>query len=176
MSRTRILKFVLHYSYSGSRDWRLYSTVMKPPPLPLQIGATLLALFVCLPAFASPKPVAKEVPTVTVKMIDGREELVKVPLSHKTVSADGTLFAGYYRDGWEEVISIHDAATGKQLKRIIDHGDEVREFKFSPDGKILASRCVNRFRKGWALWNVETGQLIMRLADVGALDRVKVED
>ena len=61
------------------------------------------------------------------------------------------------------MISIHDAKTGEQLKRIIGHGDDVREFKFTPDGKILASRCVNQGRVGWALWDIATGKLIMRL-------------
>ena len=149
---------------------------MKSPVFQI-IGAGLIGLFVSLPAFASPKAVPEEtVTTVKVKMIDGKEDLVKVPLKHKTVSADGSLIAGYYRDGWDEVISIHDAKTGKQLKRIADHGDNVQEFKFSPDGKILASRCSNSGRVGWALWNVETGQLIMRLADISALDGAKAEE
>jgi len=84
-------------------------------------------------------------------------------LAHKIFSPDKRLFAGYYRDGWDEVISIHDAKSGKQLTRIVGHGDEVRELKFTPDGKLLASRCVNRGRKGWALWNVSTGELVLRL-------------
>ena len=90
---------------------------------------------------------------------------VRVTLEHKTASPDGKLFAGYYRDGWDEVISIHDAETGKQIMRIVGHGDDVTKFKFTPDGKVLASRCVNSGRKGWALWDVTTGELILRLKD-----------
>ncbi len=82
------------------------------------------------------------------------------PLRHKTLSPDGRLIAGYYRDGWDEVIAIHDAATGKQLKRIVGHGDNVQAFKFTGDGKLLASRCA---KKGWAVWDVASGKLLMRL-------------
>jgi len=89
----------------------------------------------------------------------------RVKLEHKTASPDGKLFAGYYPDGWDEVISIHDAATGKQIKRIVGHGDDVKKFKFTQDGRFLASRCVNSGRKGWALWDVSTGKLMLRLRD-----------
>ncbi len=90
---------------------------------------------------------------------------VRVTLQHKTASPDGKLFAGYYRDGFDEVISIHDAKTGKQIKRIVGHGDNVTKFQFSQDGRLLASRCINSGRKGWALWEVSTGKLVLRLKD-----------
>ena len=93
------------------------------------------------------------------------KERIRFTLEHKTASPDGKLFAGYYRDGLDEVISIHDAKTGKQIKRILGHGDEVTQFKFTPDGLVLASRCANSGRKGWALWDVSTGNLILRLKD-----------
>jgi WD40 repeat protein len=89
--------------------------------------------------------------------------LVRKTLAHKAFSPDKKLFAGYYRDGFDEVISIHETKSGKQIRRIVGHGDDVRELKFTPDGKILASRCENRNRKGWALWNVDSGELILRL-------------
>ena len=98
---------------------------------------------------------------VLVKAFSGG--LQRKVLAHKTFSADKRMFAGYYRDGWDEVISIHDAKSEKQIKRIVGHGDEVRELKFTPDGKLLASRCVNSGRKGWALWDVSTGKLVLRL-------------
>ena len=84
---------------------------------------------------------------------------------HKTLSPDRKLFAIYFRHGWDEVISIHDATTGEQLQYMADHGDDVVEFKFSDDGKLLASRCINRYREGWAVWDVRTGKLLFRLFD-----------
>lgn len=95
-----------------------------------------------------------------------RDGVVPTALEFKTFSPDRRLYAGYYRDGWDEIISIHDSASGKQIKKIVGHGDEVRAFKFTPDGKILASRCINRNRRGWALWEVATGKLLMRLPTV----------
>ena len=80
--------------------------------------------------------------------------------TNKTVSPDGRLYAEFYQDGWDEVISIHDAKSGKQIKTIVGHGDMVQEFKFTADGKLLASRSE---RRGWAVWNVETGKLLIRL-------------
>jgi hypothetical protein len=112
-------------------------------------------------AKAPAQPAKPEADIVKIQAFDAGNQ--KRALAHKTHSADKRLFAGYYRDGWDEVISIHDAKSGKQIRRIVGHGDEVRELQFTPDGKILASRCGNRGRHGWALWNVETGALILRL-------------
>ena len=85
-------------------------------------------------------------------------ELRQVKLSHKTFSPDGSTYVGYYRDGWDEVISVHDSKTQKQLRRFLCHGDQ--EFLFTPDGRTLASRCM---KKGWALWDVCSGKLLLRL-------------
>ncbi len=78
----------------------------------------------------------------------------------ETKSPDGKLRAVYYRDGWDEVIAIRDAATNQELKRIVGHGDNVKALKFTPDGRQLASRCA---KKGFALWDVSTGKLLLRL-------------
>ena len=83
-----------------------------------------------------------------------------VELEHKTFSPDGSMFAGYYRDGWDETISIHEAKTGKQIKRIVGHGDFVERFRFSSDGKHLATWSSQR---GWKVWNVSTGKLMLEL-------------
>ena len=78
---------------------------------------------------------------------------------HKTLSPDGKIFAVWYLDGWDETIAIHDNATGKRKKRITGHGDVVQEFRFSPDGQILAAKS----RKGWRIWDLSTGKQIMML-------------
>ena len=87
-------------------------------------------------------------------------EVRQVTLLHKTFSPDGRTYVGYYRDGWDEVISVHDTKTRKQMRRVLCHGDNVQEFRFTPDGQTLASRCA---KKGWALWDVSTGKLLLRL-------------
>lgn len=101
--------------------------------------------------------------TVLVPQPAFAKRAVQVALRHRTTSTDGKLFAGYYRDGFDEVISIHDAKTGEQIKRIIGHGDNVTKLEFTPDGKVLASRCENSAREAWALWDVSTGKLMFRL-------------
>jgi WD40 repeat protein len=97
---------------------------------------------------------------------------IPVPKDHtrllKTFSPDKKLFAIFFRDGFDKIISIHDAASGKQLRYMTGHGDYVVEFKFSDDGKLLASRCTNSDRAGWAVWDVDTGNLLMRLPETKA--------
>jgi WD40 repeat protein len=78
---------------------------------------------------------------------------------HKTLSPDGKSYAVWYQDGWDEVIAIHDSDSGKEKRRIIGHGDLVQEFRFTPDGKVLASRS----RDGWKLWEVATGKKLLEL-------------
>lgn len=95
---------------------------------------------------------------VLVKAFDAG--LVRKTLGNKAVSPDKNLFAGCYRDGFDQVISIHETRSGKQITRIAGQGDNVRELRFTPDGKIVASWCR---RYGWALWNVESGERILRL-------------
>jgi WD40 repeat protein len=78
---------------------------------------------------------------------------------HKTPSPDGKVYAVFYRDGWDETIAVHDTGSGKELRRITGHGDLVREFRFTPDGKTLASRS----HRDWKLWDVATGKLLLKL-------------
>ena len=83
-----------------------------------------------------------------------------IDLDHKTLSPDGSMYAGFYQDGWDETISIHDSETGRQIQRIVGHGDFVERLRFSPDGKVLATFSP---RRGWKIWDVATGTLILRL-------------
>jgi WD40 repeat protein len=78
---------------------------------------------------------------------------------HKTPSPDGKVYAIFYQHGWDETIAIHDSGSGKELRRIVGHGDLVREFRFTPDGKTLASRG----HRDWKLWEVATGKLLLKL-------------
>jgi len=123
------------------------------------------AFLACVHLFASepPKPVSQ-----SAKAVDS-SRAIPVPKEdeweHKTYSPDKKLFAIYFGDGWDEVISIHDATSARQIRSIVGHGDEVVEFRFADDGKVLASRCINSGRKGWAVWDVATGKLLMRLPD-----------
>ena len=88
-------------------------------------------------------------------------EFKSVELIHKTFSPDRNIYAGYYRYGWDETISIHDAKTGKQIHRIVGHGDAVERFRFASDGKVLATWSL---RRGWKLWDASTGRLLLELS------------
>ena len=88
-------------------------------------------------------------------------EFKSIELEHKTFSPDRNIYAGYYRDGWDETISIHDAKTGKQIHRIVGHGDAVDRFRFVADGKLLATWSL---RRGWKLWEASTGRLLLELS------------
>lgn len=132
----------------------------------LHILLPALLLSLSGPTFAEKQP--QDAPAkrpegdlVLIKAFDAG--LVRKPLANKVFSSDKKLFAGCYRDGFDEVISIHQAKSGKQIKRFLAHGDEIKELKFTPDGKLLASRCVNTGRKGWVVWDVSTGKLVLRL-------------
>ena len=83
-----------------------------------------------------------------------------IELDHKTLSPNGSIYAGFYRDGWDETISIHDTETGRQIQRIVGHGDFVERLRFSPDGKVLATFSP---RRGWKIWDVATGTLMLEL-------------
>ena len=127
----------------------------------------LLLLFTA--AMCSPGSAAKAVDepdkkAVTV-LVPNRQvpgEFKRVALEHKTLSPDGSVYAGFYLDGWDETISIHDSETGKQILRIVGHGDHIKRIRFSPNGKLLATWSAQR---GWKLWSVTTGKLVIELPE-----------
>lgn len=57
-------------------------------------------------------------------------------------------------------IKLWDAETGKLLRTIHGHADEILSIAFSPDGKRLASSSVDRSVK---LWNTETGDELLQM-------------
>jgi WD40 repeat protein len=87
--------------------------------------------------------------------------------AHKTVSPDQKVYAVWYLNGWDETIAIHDNESGAEKVRISGHGDQVQEFRFTPDGTVLASRS----EKGWKLWDVKSGKLLLELLGLEANQR-----
>ncbi len=87
-------------------------------------------------------------------------------------SPDGMCIAGVCSD---RSVRIFDAATGEEFARV-QHGEDVNDLVFSPDGKLLAT-CSGGFyserdvhRSEWArdstarVWEVPTGREIARIA------------
>ncbi len=79
-------------------------------------------------------------------------------------SPDGTLLAS--GSEYDNIITIWDVATGKLIKNIYGHKDDVRNITFNRDGTTLASIS------GWYffgnpnvyLWDIATGKLITTLS------------
>lgn len=150
---------------------KLLDTGKFTDSLPLRLGELLRLLALMNPlrflfAFL--------VPFLVAAFLQGHAEPVACDLAaepdleHKTLSPDGKRLVVFYQDGWDEVISIRDAESGEEVRRIIGHGDTPNRFEFSKDGKLLASSCP---RNGFAVWDVATGKQLLRLPPTRAEDK-----
>jgi hypothetical protein len=92
----------------------------------------------------------------------------KSPVPGKTPSAtspDGKLTAS----ARDQVITILDAQTGKEIASLRGHTATVSALDFSPDGKMLASGSLD---KTVALWELGTFQLLRKLTLPSAVNDV----
>jgi len=64
--------------------------------------------------------------------------------------------------GYDRLIKLWDASTGKERRTLKDHSDSVYSVAFSPDGKLLASGGADRAVK---VWDVETGTRLYTLGE-----------
>lgn len=71
-------------------------------------------------------------------------------------SPDGTKIASGSDD---EEVELWDVETGRHIKTLGEHGDEVRVVAFSPDGTKIVSLSLQAVK----LWEVSTGQNIVSL-------------
>jgi len=87
-----------------------------------------------------------------------REELENV-----TFNKDKSLFVGYYQDGWEEMVSLHDAKTKKQLGSVSCGGGIPQFYRFSWDNKFLGAKTKNC---GWYVWKIPSFEEVIILEDL----------
>ncbi len=73
----------------------------------------------------------------------------------KTVVMGKNRFDGRYRG-----FSLHEATTGKELRRFAGHSYNVKSVAFSPDGKTMASGAEDNTAR---LWETATGKELFRL-------------
>lgn len=76
---------------------------------------------------------------------------------HATYSPDGKLLA---TGGYDQQLKLWDAKTGKELRVIEGHTNNVLGVAFSPDGKRVATASTD---KTLAVWDVSTGEELLRL-------------
>ncbi len=99
-------------------------------------------------------------PLTTIGVEEGkttREELENV-----TFNKDKSLFVGYYQDGWEEMVSLHDAKTKKQLGSVSCGGGIPEFYRFSRDNKFLGAKTW----VGWYIWKIPSFEEVLILGDV----------
>jgi WD40 repeat protein len=114
-------------------------------------------------------------------LADGKE-LLRVPCPGVEVGAvalspDGRLLAtgdnGGRRSDWETptgVVRLWDAATGKELRQLKGHGNQLASLAFAPGGKVLASADHNGLV---ILWDVTGGREVRRLEEGGGGAQVR---
>ena len=64
--------------------------------------------------------------------------------------------------GYDRLIKLWDANTGKERRTLKDHSDSVYSVSFSPDGKLLASGGADRAVK---VWDTATGTRLYTLGE-----------
>jgi len=67
-------------------------------------------------------------------------------------SPDGSILAA---STFDKTVHLWDVATGKELRKLVGHTDDVRPVAFSPDGKTLASGSEDKTVR---LWDMATGK------------------
>jgi WD40 repeat protein len=63
----------------------------------------------------------------------------------------------------DKTVKLWDTSTGKEIKTLEEHTNEVRGVSFSPDGKMLATASVDKTVK---LWDTSTREEIQTLKGI----------
>ncbi len=93
----------------------------------------------------------------------------KVNLKFITYNQDKSLFVGYYQSGWDEMVSLHDAKTKKQLGSVYCGGGVPTVYRFSKDGNFLGAKAS----VGWYVWKIPSFEKVFILGDIDFQQRTK---
>ena len=85
--------------------------------------------------------------------------LITKELEDVTPNKDSTLLVGYYQDGWDEMVSLHDAKTKKQLGSVSCGGGVPTVYRFSKDNKFLGAKTS----VGWFVWKIPSFEEVIVL-------------
>ena len=99
-------------------------------------------------------------PLTTIGVEEGKTTREK--LKNVTFNKDKSLFVGYYQDGWEEMVSLHEAKTKKQLGSVSCGGGIPEIYRFSRDNKFLGAKTW----VGWYIWKIPSFEEVLILGDV----------
>ncbi len=81
-----------------------------------------------------------------------------LPVSGIGFSPDGHFLAfATYVNREECLVKLYNTATGKEIRSMANHSNDIISIAFSPDGKLLATGSRDKTLK---LWNLRTGRLI----------------
>jgi WD40 repeat protein len=69
--------------------------------------------------------------------------------------------------GWDNVVRIWDATTGRLDRELGDHAEGVASAEYDREGRLLATRD---FRRTVRIWSVTSGDVLLVLRDAGGVD------
>ena len=104
--------------------------------------------------------------SIGIEILDGRtldrlkffgDELNNYLAASISFSPDGRYLASGSRD---KTVKLWDVSSGREIKTLTGHSDDVRSVSFSPDGSYLASGSSDKTIK---LWDVSSGREIKTL-------------
>ena len=124
--------------------------------------ACLILVFLCPMVFADESGVKVDIEVETfVRDLGGK--WVKVSrteeLENVTYNKDRNLLVGYYQDGWDEMVSLHDAKTKKQLGSVSCGGGIPTVYRFGKDNKFLGAKTS----VGWFVWKIPSFEEVIVL-------------
>jgi WD40 repeat protein len=111
--------------------------------------------------------------SVTISRLNDGKDICRVPLNWNygvIFSPDGKLLAGQELGGTG--IRVADAATGKELRRLVDPGCSLVPYSFSEGGKFLLGGAIESKSPDCRVWDLTSGKEVYRSAGWSGIFRL----